>query len=664
MKFSWKSLNQFIDLKQIDFNTLINKLPLIGFEVENIETNKDLNDKIIELSVTANRQDMLSTFGLARELSCILQQKLKNYTKYSQYGITTENNYINQIAKIQENLKIAYLRVNIINNIKNNNSTLWLQNSLENCNIQSSNLFNNIQNFIELKWGYKIIIKNISNIYKINKSIVIDKQYLKYGNKNLIDLSYDNNSLQNNSNSQINISTILICTYSNHYNDELINAYHETLYLIASLSKGSISKNYHYSKTKKINKYTLKVNKQLIQKTLGPTQKKLKYISLQKIFQILHQLKLNPTYNNYTKNFSITVPNHRKEDLYREIDIIEEIGRIYGYEKFIDQIQINNNKGNISKQYNLIKKIRTYFRNIGLHEVINSSLNHNYPEIDKYIKNQKSSVHLYNPLSEDQLTLRESLIKNILINHDYNIKQKNENIEIFEIGRIFKQKLDTQELTEEILLTGILNNKNFIKISWENKSSQLTWFHAKGILEEFFENLQIKIEWETINQNNTYLSNIEKNYFEGNKTAIIKEINTKNILGILGQIKPTIFNYSLKNSYIYCFEIKINQLIDLKQQQNHLIYNFSPYSIYPKVIRDISIRINKDKPIQHIKELIYMSNPNLIENIIIFNEYNDRKNNRRNIGLRIIYRSSYKTLNNQEIKKIDRELLEFSKTYQ
>nr|QCI03966.1 Phenylalanine-tRNA ligase beta subunit [Antithamnionella ternifolia] len=670
MKFSWQSLNHFIDLKNIDFNNLINKLPLIGFEVENIENTIIKGDKIIELSVTANRQDMLSIIGLARELSCILQQRLKKYITYSQYNSTKV--MYSEILNLDNIKTLTSIRVNIIKNIQITRSPSWLQKTLSNCDICLSHLLDDIQNFIQLKWGQKILIFNISNINENKNYIKIHNQYLQYNNINLVNLSQNIDQVNNiytNSTNIVTISSLLICNYSrkndNNNNEDSINAYNETLYLIASLAKGSIGQTYYYSQTKIINKKNLNINKLFIQKTLGPIKQKSKYISKQNIYKILYQLNFYPNYNKYTKNFAVTIPTYRKQDLSRTIDIVEEIGRLYGYEKFLDQLPKHETKGNISKQYILIKNIRKYFRSIGLHEVINSSLNNNYQNLNKYLNTEKDSVYLYNPLSEDQLTLRENLIRSIFINKTYNTKHKNDNTEIFEIGRTFDKNIHTDKLNENILLTGILNNNNFIKKSWKDKTSELTWFHAKGILEELFEKIQIKIEWETINQTNVYyLDNIHHNYFNIDKTTLIRHTQTQDIIGIMGQLNSKLCKNFIEKNNIYMFEIKINILLKNQIVQNHLKYNFSTYSIYPKVSRDISIKINKEQTIKQIKNLIYQTKPNLIENITIFNEYNSVIDNKRNIGIRITYRSLNKTIDSNEIKNIDLSLSKFIKLYQ
>ncbi len=697
MRFSWNSLKQFIDLENINFDELMNQLTLAGFEIDEIYHNTEIEDIIIDLNITANRQDVLSVLGLAREISSLINKKLiiDNYNFEKDIAKQQINS---NILKIDQDTNISELRINIIHSLKHQNSPEWIKKYLSNFDIQCTNLISDIQKYIKIKWGQDIHLIDISEIYKnnINEDSIeittnntiknisnynkifqpISKEYLVYNNVKLITLG---NTINQNFHFNHKISKILLCgyTYNNdtskslelipytnindnkgHYitNDELYlkYAYQEALMIISIVTQGITSKLYYYAKNIITLNNTISINKKIIQQTLGPLKNSsYKYLNTQKIKDILNQLKLNPEYDYYTKTFKITIPKYRYKDLYRDIDIIEEIGRIYGYENFLDRLPSKHKQGFISEKYHLINRIRQIFRDIGLHEVINSSLT----KKNKLIKSNIEDISVYNPLLEEQSILRHNLIEDLICNKAYNYRQQNRNIEIFEIGRVFNQSLSEKQYHEEIHLAGIMGNKNFIQTSWGGKSYDLTWFHAKGTIEHLFEKLQISIYWDSINLNNQN-QNLELfNYcYNPKKTAYIKTINNNIIIGILGQITNKLSKHLYDNQPIYMFEININILQKYIKYQQHLEYTFSKYSIYPSVSRDISIQISKNITLSKIKTYIYQTNPSLIENIDIFNEYYDRKNNKRYIGIRITYRSNDKTLNNNDIENIDKTI--------
>nr|YP_009297078.1 phenylalanyl-tRNA synthetase beta chain [Ceramium japonicum]AOM66421.1 phenylalanyl-tRNA synthetase beta chain [Ceramium japonicum] len=676
MKFSWRSLNYFLDLNDININQLTHILTIKGFEIDTIDYNKDLNDYILDITITANRQDVLSVFGLANELSYILNKKLINQHKIQQYD-TYDNSIFHELA-----LKyLCQIRINKIINIQINISPQWLINYLKAHDIKSTNLIIDIQQYIAIKWGHKIHffdittiqdlhINNLSNSIKINKKLNYEE--LQYNKHLLIQINNNdtqiNNQFECNNNSKNIIALSYI--YSHDYCQDIKNIYNtidnmqgykEAIQLIATFSNAYISKSYLYKTKIYKKKYLLNIQKNLIQYTLGPIiTKKSKYLTKETIYTILKQLQLEPHYNYYNKNFKIKIPNYRLNDLYRKIDIIEEIGRIYGYHNFIDKLPNINKKGSASKKYTTIKYIRKYFRDLGIHEVINLSLKKShFKKIKPLITtNLDSTINLYNPLLEEQSCLRDNLLDNLIQNKIYNYKQKNENTEFFEIGKIFKQDIQTHKKIEEIHIAGIFANTQFIQTSWDTKPHQLNWFHAKGTIEQFFEKMQLKITFDPIiNHNEKIKKELSINNFDINKTLyIINALNNK-IIGLIGQINSNLYKNIACNQIINIFEFNLNELINDYNQKSHLSYIFYKYSIYPSVTRDLSIKVNKHYSILKIKKFIYELNKQLIHKVEVFNQYKDITNiNNKCIGIRITYNGNSKTLNQNDLQLIDKDI--------
>nr|YP_009300451.1 phenylalanyl-tRNA synthetase beta chain [Campylaephora sungminbooi]AKU47370.1 phenylalanyl-tRNA synthetase beta chain [Campylaephora sungminbooi]ALN11817.1 phenylalanyl-tRNA synthetase beta chain [Campylaephora sungminbooi] len=681
MKFSWQNLNYFINLDHITIHQLTELLTIKGFEIDNIDKYTNINDYIFDIAITANRQDTLSVIGIATELSYILNKNIQNQYQILQYQIN-HNNIINQL-NIQY---ISSIRINKIINLQTYLSPLWLINYLKIHDIKSSNLILDIKKYIKIKWGHDIHFFNIKDVQFSNKKH--EHNYIHLQKKDLYEtITYNNNTLIEIFENKTNInheliynkssSSIIACSYiySNKYLENIKNiyntidnmqGYYEALQLIATFGKGCISKSYSYTNNKNIKEYNLYIHKNLIQSTLGTTHNsKSQYLKKQIIDKTLKQLKLKPQYNYYNKHFKITIPRYRINDLCRKIDLIEEIGRIYGYQNFIDKIPYINKKGNISKQYQMIKYIRQYFRDIGLHEVINSSLNKSLL-IQTRNNDRSHTINVYNPLLEDQSNLRYSLLDNILKNKIHNYKQKNNNIEIFEIGKVFIHDMKKNIQQEKIHLAGILSNTKFIKTSWKSKPSDLNWFHAKGILEQFFEKIQIGITWHPINKLNEkeqqYLS--LSNFDIKNTICIRNAINYK-IIGLLGIVNPNICKDIVNNETINIFELHLNHLIKYYHKKSHLSYIFNSYSIYPSVTRDISIKIYKHKPIKEVEDFIYNVNKSLIQNVEVFNQYKDVNNiNKKCIGIRITYNGINKTLDQNDLQVIEQNIQFILQTYQ
>lgn len=692
MKFSFEWLKHIIDLQKITFNELIEKLILSGFEIETIENKLNIKDRTIDLSITTNRLDMNSIIGLAREINTIM-----NTSFLSDFYLSNKDNYkisSNNMFKISKSL--FDIKINSITNIVNCLSPLWLKNYLIGCDIQPTDLLNDIKEYIQIKWGQDIEILDIT---KINQNIThynylnfkkvnsikenfiykncfsqLDYEILTYKNTILSIMGLESNKdffCNSTTSSILVLGTICNPEYITNITQKLkiktnksirhqkkilrcdfLNAYNETLALISTYGQGTIgvSQEYHriYNLPKKIF-----IEQEYINNILGKTKKyKNKYLSVNETFQILKQLKFQPVYHNNYKKFQVTIPLYRSNDIVNKIDVIEEIGRIHGFNYFNDNLKIYNKKGYISPKQYFIKYIKQILRSYGLHEVAHYSLKNKSP-----IQSFKN-LSLYNPLIEDQSELRGNILQNLITTKIFNIKQKNLQTEIFEIGKIFiKNTTEKKDYIENIHIAAILGNSNFSQNSWYKKAQPLSWFQAKGLLEELFEKLDAQILWKKIHLKD--ITTIDHNIlkmFNLQRSAILCNLNTKEEIGLFGEIKSNIIQNNLDHS-IYSFEININSLIKTINKKNHLQYKIKPYSLHPSVTRDLSIILNQQEDIESIKQNIINRNNSLLESIEIFNEYkNIKKFKTRNIGLRIIYRASNRSLNKIDLKNIDNDI--------
>lgn len=646
MKFSWNLLNEFIDLKNIKFNSFQERLTLCGIEINEIKEDNEVQDKLIDLNFTANRKELLSIINLAKEISTIFHLPLKIKPKNSTINLKHEKN---NRSVIEISKKILCFNLNFITNIKEIKSPQWLVNYLKACNVKPSNLFNDVQNYTYIKWGHEINILNTQNIEQqllkldiINAKLLLnnldDKLFFNTTNsKILLFYTYNKNGISNKNGT----------LYSNH-TEYFENAYNETINIIATYSKGTISKSYERCNKKEKEKHIVEINKSKIYNVLGKTENRpLKFMSTVSILNTLNILNFHPKYIRNLKKFKVDIPKYRFHDLKRDIDIIEEIGRIYGFQYFFNTLPLNKNKGRSSTSSLKIKKMRFLLRNLGFNEVINSSL------IDNK-RNKSAKILLHNPITKEQKALRNNIIENLLENYFHNIKHKNFRIEIFEIGKIFEKNTKNQYI-EKTNVAGLICNNEFFRKEWSNKPESINWFQVKGIIEILLEQLNSEAILEKISteDNKEYVKNIN-HLFHPVKKIGIYNLEKKQLIGILGELN---IKHSTKphnnNSRIYIFEINIDKLNSAEKTNKNSNFSIKKYSYYPSVTRDISVKIEKYKNVNEIKKIILETSIGLMESIEVFNEYYDKFSNSRFIGLRIIYRARSRTLNNEDIKNID-----------
>nr|YP_010619170.1 Phenylalanine-tRNA ligase beta subunit [Pterosiphonia complanata]WAX03183.1 Phenylalanine-tRNA ligase beta subunit [Pterosiphonia complanata] len=642
MKFSLQTINHFINLNKIKFHEFEENLTLSGLEIDSLETIDKYKDKIIDINITANREEICSSLSLAIETSTIFNIPVTILPIKLNYKNSVEHN-TNKLIKTRYT-HIVHTRIVTLEKMFTKQTPDWILNQLKINRIEYSETLNNIKEYIRIKWGQTFHIISNKEMYQNNNII-------KYSN--LIELFNSRITKTINSKSKILIFTTInkkenTKFFNNESNEFYENAFIDSIKLINTFIGAKIGKYHEAYQRIIVENNIITIRKKKIDESLGYIKgKKLKYIKTNKIESILQQLKLLPKYNKKDKSFKVIIPNYRKNDLTREIDIIEEIGRIYQFKHFFNNITTHNLQGYKSKNFIQIKQIRNALSKLGLNEVINCCITKNIP-------NNINNPKIYNPITYEQQDLRTNILENLLNNYKQNINNSKNNIEIFEIGKVFEiNNNNTKVYQEKRHLSGLISNQNYTRNSWRNQSSSITLFHFKNIIETFLETINSEATIQEILRNNKKVHvNFAEYLFKKTKKMGIYNPKNKNIIGIIGELNNKFIN---KDETIYIFEINLNQLIATTQSKNHLKYTSKQYSNYPSVTRDISIKLQKYIHIEKIKKNIVNENNKLIESLEILNEYKNN-NKSRYVSIRITYRSKIRTLNSQDIKEIDTNL--------
>lgn len=626
MKISWNCLNEIIDLNHLNIIDITNRLTLAGFEVENIINDTTIPDTIFDINITANRQDIISFVDIATELSALLNIPIKN---------NKDVNNSNDDIDLKE---CSY----IIQNVDIHKSDHLIMKYLHNFNHKITDTILDIINFINLKWRQKIKIYKVETLQKGEKSSCIKIKINRKGWQEVYvnDKITDEITIDNINNEKKTQNLLLI-------NHNLSNNYssfaYEEIFKILGIQYQTLLVPKTQSYRRKHKKQIIICKIDTIKNTLGPV-KQSQNVPPFDVSTIMTALKkLNFRINSKNNQLQIEVPKERENDIDNETDIIEEIGRIYGFNNFADKLPTFNKRFSPSYISSLTQKIRRILRSMGLHEIINYSLQGTH--------NNKKCL-IINPLNQDQSVLRNNLIEDIILSKLYNIHQDNESIEIFELGTTFNKDLNSKQYKESIHLCCLMGNNYFNQSTWQNKKSQLTWSQAKGHIEELFEKINAQVVWSTKRENNQLISNLSR-YIHPTRSIYISHNNIA--IGILSQLNHRINNHIHSTHNTYFFEIDIIKLSKTITTNNHLKYKYLPYAIYPKATRDLSIKINSRLCFQQIVDIINnikKETNQIIESAKILNEYHNDKN-MKTICLRITYRSSDRTLTNEEVEILD-----------
>lgn len=692
MQISLNWINELINIEKVDLEELINKLTLGGFEVEEILEIEINNRKILALDIssTANRSDSLSMIGLALEIG-ILLNKIPELSSYRKKNLLCFKNTNINAQTILPNIPCSDFVSLTIQNLTEQKSPRWLQDKLRVSGISPENSLLDFQNYLLLETGYPIEFYDLDkistklNTKKFNLHLTYSNQFEEFLASNGLTYKVDNSILTLKAGTlPISLAGIISSTevcYSHRTTSLLIEGsifnaakirqqskrlglrtdrssrYEksirntnllESLYHLISLLRienPNLICNLHtIAKAPEQKVPTILVDYQNIKQILGPiaTSKinQYEYISPEIVFDSLKRLQFDVNYDEKNLNWEVRVPTSRTEDIVQEIDVIEEIGRLYGFNNFLTRLPSIQRIGKEDFNYQTRKKITSCLVNLGLNELIQYSLVHDTGQ-------DKTAIPLINPLIQDYGNLRTSLLPSLIKVTAENIKKSNSKLEGFEYGHIFfKNQLN--RLQEKEVLGGIFGGTES-KSTWTESSQLLTWFEAKGKIDQLFKNLNVTVCWT--------LAKTLKNsdLFHPYRTANLSLLNGEK-LGVFGQINPIISKKLTLASELYLFEFDF-ELIQTTIQQTKLNL-YEEYIIYPKIIKDLSFIIDSQICFEEIKKILYLNGSKFLVNINLLDEYRGESipKEHTSLCLQLTFQSDYETLKNKNVETILKNL--------
>ena len=335
---------------------------------------------------------------------------------------------------------------------------------------------------------------------------------------------------------------------------------------------------------------------------------------------------------------SVRIPTFRL-DLEREVDLIEEIGRIYGFHNIESKPLVGVlTRGEKPRSRRIEDRTKAILQGLGLNEVMTYSFI-SPKAYDKINVSQDSSlrdyIRLINPLGEDYSIMRTTLIPNMLELLSRNYNRGVEECSVYEIGNTFIAKeFPIVELPEEkkILCLGVYGNKDF--------------YYLKEVIDKTLDRLGIR-DIEYIREENDPT-------FHPGRTAKLM-LNGEEI-GILGEIHVDVAeNYDIKDR-IYLGQLDFNKIVEL----TNLEVKYKPLPKYPSMLRDLALVVKEDILVGDIQKIISRHGEGLIEKIELFDIYtgNQIPEGMKSVAYSITYRSYDRTLRDDEVNSIQQAIIE------
>ena len=685
MQTSLKWVNEFVNIETVNLDYLIEKLTLGGFEVEEIiELNISKQKEIaLDISATANRSDSLSIEGISKEVAALLNKPAR-FTNYIIENFDWKENLESKSSIIQNADNCSTFIAMTIENLNNITVPKWLKQKLLSSGVNSTNNLLDFQNYILLETGYPFEFYDLDKIssklntskfqltvetsdnqniffasnninYSLNNSTLLIKAnsipisiggiipnkdfcYSDTTKSLLIEGSIFNSTIIRQQSRMLGLRTDRSARYEKSLKDlSLLEAFYKLICLIRISNPNLICKLRTINQNEKRKSEPISLRYKTLKEILGPIKQYENienYITPKLITNYLRRLNFTYKYDKVKECWEVNIPYLRSNDISREIDLVEEIGRLHGFNNFLSRLPKIKTTGNEDESYQTRKKITSCFLNLGFNELIHYSL----VKQQTFIQNE---IKLINPLISDYANLRSTLLPNLIQTVEENLKQGNSTVEGFEFGHIFSGN-NLQSFQEKEYIAGIFGGINS-KSTWSDVSKSLTWFEAKGKLEQFFNQLNLEPQWERY-------SFTEKNeIFHPYCTAKLY-LDNKADLGMFGQIHPILSKKLGIPSNLYLFELNFESIQNQIQMNKLKLYK--EYSSYPKIVKDLSFIIPENISFKKIQELLYCNGTKFLSNISLLDEYKGKSipDNHISLCLQLTFQSNEKTLQNKEIE--------------
>lgn len=616
-----------------------------------------LDDHVLDLDLTANRPDLLSVEGVGYDLACMLDREL--HVKEHTYVTKHVENPIEVYTDTKDCL--AYYG-QVIDHVTIKQSPYWMKSRLLASGIRPINNVVDITNYVMLEYGQPL---HAFDYNKIGSDTILvrhakEKEVLKTlddQERTLLesDIIITNGSkpialagVMGGAETEVDKNTTKILLESACFDPVCVRKTSKRLDL-KSESSTRFERGVDPNKIKKAMDYATELFVHLADaEVLGdysffdktnkePTEIDLAIETLNQatghefstveVEEILHRLRFE--YKLHNQVFHVLVPT-RRQNMYGYQDLIEEIVRIYGYDKIPSTLPTTPTSGYLTKKQRLRRSVREYFVNNGFNETISYSLV-TPDEAIEFDKVELPTVEILNPLNKKRNMLRHSLLPSLLSILKYNVARKVEDIFLFELGRSYLKD------NEGELLSGVLTG-TYSSTLWKNEKEVADFYVLKGIIEGLLQKLHIS------NYRIESAPNPVKPMHPGMTADIYIE---EEYVGFIGKLHPQ-KEYDLSINKTFVFELNF----DLIENHYHLDLLMESIPKYPSVSRDIAIVVGKEILAETILKEVKVAGKNALKDVHIFDLYEGDKIdvNKKSIALSLTLQNPDKTLESKEVE--------------
>lgn len=651
-----------------EFADGIQILPEEAVPGEEVFSYLDLDDEIIELSITPNRADALSMRGVAHEVAAIYDKSVhfKDFPL-----VENEKQAADSLSVALDTEKAPYYAARILENITIAPSPQWLQNLLMNEGIRPINNVVDVTNYILLYFGQpmhafdldtfegdQIVVREARAGEKLvtldgeERDLEVSDLVITVADKPVAlagvmggqatEISgqstrvvleaavFDGKSIRKTS-GRLNLRSESSSRFEKGINVATVNeALDAAASMIADLAGATVQAGIVSAGSLDTSDVEVVSSLSDVNRVLGTD---LLYTDIVDVFR-----RLGFGLSGSVEQFTVSVPR-RRWDISIEADLYEEIARIYGYDKLPASLpKDDGTAGELTATQQLRRQVRTLAEGAGLTEIITYALTTPEKAVE-FTLNPSNLTELMWPMTVERSVLRQNMVSGILDSLAYNVARKNKNLALYEIGKIFEQTGNPKEdLPNEInsfafALTGLVNEKDF-----QTKPVAVDFFYAKGVVEALFAKLGLTAEYAASNQ--------IKSLHPG-RTALIS-INGQPV-GFVGQVHPaTAKAYDIPETYVA--ELNLSAI----EEQLQPAQPFTEITKFPAVSRDVALLLKAEITHQEVLDAIQAAGVKRLTDIKLFDIFSGDK---LGVGLKSMAYSL--TFQNPEASLTDEEVAKY-----
>jgi phenylalanyl-tRNA synthetase beta chain len=638
-----------------------------------------LKDVILDISITPNRPDCLCVIGIAREIAALTHQRLR----YPPLTLLDQGEEIHQrtsVAILDPDLCPRYV-ARMMEGVKIGPSPYWMRDRLEKVGVRSISNVVDVTNYVMMEYGQPLHAFDFNFLEEGRIVVRRAKEGETFITLDGVKRTLDEEMLMicdgvkpvaiagvmGGLNSEIKEDTTTVLLESAYFDPmgnrrtskkldlETEAAYRfgrgidyggclaaasRAAHLIQNLAGGRVVEG-------AIDAYPI------------PLQPKPIQLSVQKVYQVLGIEIPAQQVRTYLENLELEVKGKNEDhltvmpptfrgDLEREIDLIEEVARMDGYER----IPVTLPEGPPSlesrdKAFVLERKVMEVLLHHGYHEVVTYSFTS--PSSWDSVRlapddPRRSHLRILNPLTEDLSVMRTTLIPGLLEVVRYNLSRKNPNLKLFELKKVFLPQLGERLPKEVKTLAGLAMGMERDS-HWASPSRPVDFFDVKGCMEDLFEVLQMK--------GVKFVRSEDIPYLHPGKASVLRM--GEEVLGALGEAHPEVLGRYEIHGSVFLFEINFERMVERAEEGRW----FRSLPKFPAVYRDLSIVVDETLEVERLAETIWKLNQPFIDEIQLFDIYRGVPvpPGKKGVSYRIRYQAADRTLTDEEVNQYHEEVI-------